>query len=361
MFSLRLTELPMPTGSRDPDVLLDWLMESMGLVRRRKDQVGSDSHSSALHGLMMNTFLTDPLRGWDSKEIGYETGLSSTGIHHHTVKLRESGLISTKVDGKWHRYVLRGGSIIDAIRLMSVEAKTILGIRLEELESVILDSDARMETPSEEEVPLSIRISEPGPRDDSLDPIDQLVDDLGLSGDNPKPGDRLSSKILSSLGSSKLPITVMALSERLSESRGRIQTVIQRMRCAGLVDRVPMIQRIPQDIFSSIMRQLDARGEKWLLSRGGLGRLEDDVNTALLDGAKKGTLDIDTVRRIISTVPVEDQKILVNTLGGRMPLGVRVAGSDFKQVSQRVTRQADRSLRRMITVAERLQESTRKN
>ena len=35
MFRLRLVELPMPTGSRDPDVLLAWLLDSMGLVRRR--------------------------------------------------------------------------------------------------------------------------------------------------------------------------------------------------------------------------------------------------------------------------------------------------------------------------------------
>ena len=42
MFSLRLVERPMPTGSRDPDVLLDWLLDSMGLVRRRADQLGGD-------------------------------------------------------------------------------------------------------------------------------------------------------------------------------------------------------------------------------------------------------------------------------------------------------------------------------
>ena len=35
MFRLRLVELPMPTGSRDPDVLLAWLLDSMGLVRRK--------------------------------------------------------------------------------------------------------------------------------------------------------------------------------------------------------------------------------------------------------------------------------------------------------------------------------------
>jgi len=357
VFSLRITELPMPTGSRNPEVLLDWLMESMGLVRRRKDQTDGHTNVSPLHRMMMHTFLADPLRGWDSKAIGNETGMSNTGLHHHIVRLRESGLISSKVDGKWHRYVLRGGSISAATSLASIEAKAILEIRLEEMSSIICDSKSRMGTPSEEEVPLSIRISEPGPRGEGPDSIGRLVDDLGLSGDNPREGETLPSRLLSSLGSSETPVTVMALSERLSESRGRVQTVIQRMRKAGLVDRVPMLERIPQDIFTGIMRQLDARGEEWLLSKGGLGRLETGVQEALLEASKDGTLEIEGVRRIISEVPLQDQKILVNTLGGRTPLGVRISGSDHSQVSQRVMRRVDRSLRRINTVAQRLQES----
>ena len=32
MFRIRLVEQPMPTGSKDPDVLLAWLLDSMGLV-----------------------------------------------------------------------------------------------------------------------------------------------------------------------------------------------------------------------------------------------------------------------------------------------------------------------------------------
>ena len=80
VFSLRLVELPMPTGSRDTGVLLDWLLDSMGLVRRS----GGDE-SGALHRIMREAFLTEPLRGWDSKELGDQTGLSNTGIHHQMV------------------------------------------------------------------------------------------------------------------------------------------------------------------------------------------------------------------------------------------------------------------------------------
>ena len=257
----------MPTGSHDPDVLLDWIIESMGLVRRRSGYADKSFDSSALHRIM-RTLLADPLRGWDSKSIGDETGLSNTGVHHHTIKLRESGLISTKVEGKWHRHILRGGSISSATSLVSTQARAILGIRLEELSDLISRSETRMEIQSEdEEIPFSIRISEPGPRDGDRKAIDHLVDDLGLNGEKISGSDGLASILLSNLASSDFPLTLMSLSERLSESRGRVQTVIGRMRSAGLVERVPMVDRRPQDVFTGVMRQLDARGEEWLFTK----------------------------------------------------------------------------------------------
>ena len=84
--------------------------------------------------------MLDPLKGWDSKELGDITGMSNTGIHHQMVKLRECGLVSAHVEGKWHRHVLRGGSISAASRLVAAEAKAILSIRLGELSSVITES-----------------------------------------------------------------------------------------------------------------------------------------------------------------------------------------------------------------------------
>ena len=93
VFSLRIVELPMPTGSRDTGVLLDWLLDSMGLVKRS----GGDE-SGALHRIMREALLPSPLKGWDSKELGDQTGLSNTGIHHQMVKLRESGLVAATVD-----------------------------------------------------------------------------------------------------------------------------------------------------------------------------------------------------------------------------------------------------------------------
>ena len=352
VFSLRIVELPMPTGSKDTGVLLDWLLDSMGLVRRS----GGDE-SGALHRIMREAFLTEPLRGWDSKELGDQTGLSNTGIHHQMVKLRECGLVAAQVDGKWHKHVLRGGSMAAAISLVEAQAVAVLGLRASELGEMVEASETRMAIEAEqEETPFSIRISEPGPVE-SDGRASALVSDLGLAGDSQRPGSELARDILAELCSSHQPITLLALSERLSESRGRVSTVVDRMRAAAIVERAPMVDRIPQDAFAGIVRQFDARGEEWLMTRGGLGRLEEKISKPLIEGAKSGSLDIDGVREALASVPLEGQRILLNTLGGRLAFGYRIAGADGHSVSRSVMRRAERTLRRLRTVAQRLDES----
>ena len=342
----------MPTGSRDTGVLLDWILDSMGLVRRS----GGDE-SGALHRIMREAFLTEPLRGWDSKELGDQTGLSNTGIHHQMVKLRECGLVAAQVDGKWHRHVLRGGSMAAAISLVEAQAVTVLRLRASELSEMVEVSETRMAIEAEEEeTPFSIRISEPGPVE-SNGRAYALVSDLGLAGDSQRPGSELARDILAELCSSHQPITLLALAERLSESRGRVTTVVDRMRAAAIVERAPMVDRIPQDAFASISRQYDARGEEWLMTRGGLGRLEEQVFKTLIEGARNGSLDIDSVRDALAPVPLEDQRILLNTLGGRLAHGYRIAGADGGSLSTRVMHRAERTLRRLRTVAQRLDES----
>ena len=349
VFSLRIVELPMPTGSKDTGVLLDWLLDSMGLVRRS----GGDE-SGALHRIVREAFLTEPLRGWNSKELGDQTGLSNTGIHHQMVKLRECGLVASQIDGKWHRYVLRGGSMAAAISLVESQAVAVLGLRASELAGMIEASETRMAIEAEEdETPFSISIAEPGPVE-SEGRTSALVSDLGLAGGNQRSGSDLARDILAQFCSSHQPITLLALSERLSESRGRVSTIVDRMRAAAIVERAPMVDRIPQDAFAGISRQFDARGEEWLMTRGGLGRLEEQVSKTLIEGARNGSLDIDGVREALAPVPLEDQRILLNTLGGRLAYGYRIAGADGKAVSSRVMLGASRTLRRIRTVAERL-------
>jgi hypothetical protein len=358
VFLLRITEKPMPTGSKDSGVLLDWLLESMGLIRRRPGVNSGDNLEGSLHRIFTDALLKDPLRGWDSRELGDHTGLSNTGIHHQMVKLRQCGLVAAQVDGKWHRNILRGGSISAAVRLVESQALAILELRLLDLSQMVEQSETRMETDSEDAIDkFSIRIAEPGPNEEGVDRVTSLSRDLGLAGDSHREGDTIAGEILSELCSCHIPVTLMALSERISQSRGRVSTVIERMRSARLVDRVPMVDRIHQDIFSGLIRQSDARGEEWLMGRGGLGRLESQVSGKLLEGIRKDSLNIEAVREILTPVSLGDQRVLLNTLGGRMPYGVRISGTSGSEVSRSVMSRAERALRRMRTVAERLEDA----
>ena len=48
--------------------------------------------------------------------------------------------------------------------------------------------------------------------------------------------------------------------------------------------------------------------------------------------------------------------LLLNLLGGRLPMGYRLAGGSYEQVLQRVQDRLERVLRRMARVAELLDE-----
>ena len=358
MFRVRLSESPMPTGSKDPDVLLAWLLDSMGLVRRKTEGASVEDEQGALHRLLRETVLVDPLKGWDARALGDSSGLSQTGVHHQLVKLRESGLLAADTEGRWHIHVLRGGSVSAAVGLVSMQARAILDLRLSELAEVISESDDRMAASSEdEELAFRIEVAEPGVAAEGEDRFDALVRDLGLSGERAKSGDRLSRSLLEELASSGRANTLLALADKCGDSRARVQRSVERMRVAGIVERVPMLDRIAQDVFGGLMRQHDARGEEWLMTRGGVGRLDDSVSKALISGVRKKSLNIEKVQKILGPVPLGSQKILLNTLGGRMPYGVRIAGRDGAAVKERVMRRADRTLRRMRTVAQRLDEA----
>ncbi len=349
VFSIRLLELPMPTGSTDDAVLTDWILHSLGLIRRRDENGG-------LQRIMRDALLDDPLRGWSSSDLGEATGLSNTAIFQQIKKLKRAGLVSTETRGKWDYHVLRGGSMSNAVEISTSLASKILDMRLSELAGMVEASETRMEVDSEDEGPaLSIAISEIGPRREGFDDTSALAMDLGLGGEG-ESGVELASKLLHSLCSDHHPVTLLALSERMGTTRGRVKTSIDRMAEAGIVETVPMVQRLPMDIFASLNRQNAARGSEWLMGRGGLSRLDDSVSSALIRTLSDGD-GIERVGEILEPVSVKSQRILLNTLGGRMPFGYRLTGKDGKAVSENVSRAVDRSLRRIRTVAKRLDDS----
>ena len=69
MFRLRLVEQPMPTGSKDTQVLLEWLIDSLSLVRRKSESWNANDEPSALHRMFIGSLLIEPLRGWNTKEL----------------------------------------------------------------------------------------------------------------------------------------------------------------------------------------------------------------------------------------------------------------------------------------------------
>ena len=245
-----------------------------------------------------------------------------------------------------------------ALELVTNEARTVLKLRMREFSDSIVESEERMSVISlEETLPFKIMISEPGPISEDDGHLVSLTRDLGLSGERVRSGDSLASNILIELCTSSDPITILALSDKMGETRSRVGRSVDKMRVAGIVERVPMMNRIAQDIFVGVMRQFDARGEDWLMTRGGLGRLDDSISKSLISGAKSKSLSIDKIEGILSDVNLDSQKILLNTLGGRMPYGFRVAGKDGDMVTENVMRSADRMLRRLKTVSQRLEEA----
>ena len=359
---LDLLEKSMPTGSKNSDVLLGWILDSLGLVKRKIESWGEEEEFGALHRIMSEALLLEPLKGWDIKTLGDVCGLSQTGMHHQILKLRESGLISSENYGRWHIYVLRGGTITSAINLMAVQAKEIIELRLLELSSHIKDSEKRMEIPSESiENNFKIRISEPSAIKVEEDELDVLLDDLGLNGDRVKVKNYLAKKVFKELAESSNPITILSLSNKFSESRSRIRRTIDRFRNSNIIERVPMLDRIAQDIYIGMTRQYEARGEEWLFTRGGFGRINEEIAIELVDGIKNKNLDSDKVQQIILPLSVERQKILLNTLGGRMPYGYRIKGRNGEEMKENVMRSVDRTLLRLKTVAERLEKSIIRN
>ena len=348
----------MPTGSKDTQVLLEWLIDSLSLVRRKSESWNINDEPSALHRMFTGSLLVDPLRGWNTKELGDSCGLSQTAMHNQMLRLRESGLVSSELKGRWHIHVLRGGSMTTAVELLGVQARKILDIRLAELSNLIVYSDERMLTEAEdEERKFKIKIAEPSATIEGKDRVDSLVEDLGLNGERGKLDDDLAKKITIELAQSHRAITLLVLAERLGETRSRVQRVLERLLEMSIVERVAMPDRIAQDVYLGLMRQFDARGQEWLVTRGGLGRLEPRITKKIISGIKKKDLSIEKIQKILEDVEIENQKLLLNTLGGRMPYGFRIAGKDGDQVRERVLNRLDRTIRRLITVAKRIDDS----
>jgi len=351
---VRFVESPLPAGSRDKSVLLAWILDSMALVRSKGEGNSIADEQGGMHSILSKCFMSDMRKGWTSAEISEVTGISSTGIHHQLVKIRESGLISDTRGGEGRKYMLRGGSFSTAIELISVNATTIAKQRLSPLYDGVTDSPSRMVVSAEEEsLPFKIDIMELGPSSEK-DVFEEMLTDLGFGGDRPRANDSLHSDVMGILVSSDRPTELSILMERSSGSRARVSRILERMRAAGIVERAVVEARIPVDVFGSLSRQYRARGSDWLIGRGGLGRLPEDICKSLINSLEKGSLNIEGVHNSLEEISLHDRRVLLNTLGGRAPLGYRLTGATGKEVVASVLRGLERTLSRISSVAGRL-------
>ena len=350
----------MPVGTDDPDVYLAWILDSLGLVRRRGQGDSVEDSRGALHRLMRDQFFAEPRKGWDSRALQEASGLSSTALHHQLVKLRTAGLLSIKTEGGWKRHFVRNGSLPNMIELISGQARTILKQRLDVLNDHIIESDERMVLDplqhGTEDLPFRITIAESGPEEPGDDDLHHLMQDFGYTGSKGRIDDDLASRIFEILSTSLRPITTDHIMEKTHETRTRVLGILDRFRASHMVERVLLSDRIPHDVFVGLTHQWTSRGDRWLMGRGGLGRLEDSVSDQIIEALKHDSLTTELVETNLAEVSLEAQCLLVNTLGGRVPYGYRMAGKDGIAVKRRIEDRVDRLLRRLEMVSDTLDE-----
>lgn len=354
MLRARFVERELPAGSRDKSVLLAWILDSMALIRSKGDGNSIADEQGGMHSIVSKCFLSNPRKGWTSAEIGEVTGISSTGIHHQLVKIRESGLVSDVRSGEGRKYMLRGGSFSNAIEIISADATTIAKQRLSVLYDKVVKSPSRMDVSAENDsLSFKIDIVELGPSSEK-GVLEELATDLGFGGDRPRANDSLHSDVMDILASSNRPLELSILMEKSGGSRARVGRILERMRSGGMVERAVVETRIPVDLFGSLTRQHRSRGSDWLVGRGGLGRLPDQICRSLIDSLEVGSLTVEEVTNSVKGISLNDRRILLNTIGGRAPLGYRLTGATGEEVAASVLRGLERTLSRIASVAARL-------
>jgi len=70
----------------------------------------------------------------------------------------------------------------------------------------------------------------------------------------------------------------------------------------------------------------------------------------------KGALTIELVQEAMQNIDASDQMLLLNLLGGRLPLGYRLVGATLEDSKVNMTARLDRLLRRIRRVGTMIEE-----
>ena len=179
--------------------------------------------------------------------------------------------------------------------------------------------------------------------------------DVGLLGERPGKeilSESLSVGIFEMLLNSGPPISIDEAAKALEGPKPRVGRILERFRMTGIVERVARTDRLSTALWSAMTTQHMRRGEDWMLKKGGFERLS--VPNSLLKHLKKGTCKPETIERALKDMDAKEQMLLLNLLGGRLPLGHRLVGMDVDMVKRKSMDDLNRVIRRIEKVGETL-------
>ena len=366
MFSVRIQEVPLPTTDRDIDGLVAWFIESLCLVRKRGEATADLGRAGPVHRLLRDFLFSQPTSSWDAQMLADELALTPASLNHHLSRLVESGLVGYTNEGKgWRRYYLRGGSLSNAIEFFTIQTQTIVRQRLALIEQLWDRSPLKMslELPENDTPPLTLGVVEvrPIPIDGKTSELSQWMGDFGLLGERPgkeAEATSISVQLFQLLLTRDAPLSLDEAAELIDGPKARLGRILERFRCSGVVERVARIDRLSVALWTAMLAQHQRRGEDWMLKKGGFQRLLDNQQqNLLLRSLKKGELNVEDVGRHLSEMEPRNQMLLLNLLGGRLPMGYRLSGTSPSAIQRRVQDRMDRVLRRMVRVAALLDEA----
>jgi hypothetical protein len=187
------------------------------------------------------------------------------------------------------------------------------------------------------------------------------MNDFGLLGERPGQElqqDSLSVRLFTTLLQRNLPLSLDEAAELHGGQKARVGRILDRFRASGMVERIPRTDRLNTALWTAMTTQHQRRGEDWLLKKGGFQRLlNENQQGPLLKALNKGTLSVEEVGEGLNGMDPQEQMLLLNLLGGRLPMGYRMAGSSPEAVQRQVMDRLDRVLRRMARVAGLLDEA----
>ncbi len=363
MLNVKLEELPMPTTDRSVDRLIGWFVESFCFVRRKGDATADYGAASPIHRMLRDHFFANPNTSWDAQALSDELAMTPAALNHHLARLSQSGLLSYTNEGKgWRTYILRGGGLSQALELCFAQYRLILGQKMDRLdenwkrEGVQLENEIAEDSP----LPLNMSIIDYRSPQEGASMLTQWMADFGLLGDRPGNEilmDSVSEQLFLLLLQSGTPISLDDAHEQFGGQKARLGRILERFRACGLVERIPRTDRLASALWSAMVTQHQRRGEEWLLKKGGFMRLiPEKSHASLLQPLSKGTLTIEVVQEMMQNIDASDQMLLLNLLGGRLPLGYRLIGTSIVDAKENVMTRLDRLLRRIRRVGAMIEE-----